>query len=151
MKRLLTMIALGLALTAEAQAACTISATGLAFGNYNPNTSSPTDSASTLTVTCGLLASLVTFTVSMSPGNSGTYATRQMSGGIGPLSYQIYTDTTRLQVWGDGTGGTSAPTFVDLIPLLGGSSSFPFYGRIFANQRVSPASYGDTVVITLTY
>lgn len=151
MKRLLIMMAFSLALTAEAQAACTISAAGLAFGSYNPTIASPTDTASTFTITCGLLANLVTFTVSMSQGSSGTYAARQMNGGIGPLSYQIYTDSARTQVWGDGTGGTSAPAFVDLIPLLGGSSSFPFYGRIFANQKVSPASYNDSVIITVTY
>lgn len=150
-KRLLAVIGFGLALTTQAEAACTVSTTSLAFGNYNPTASSPTDTASMFTISCTLLASLVTFTVSMSAGSSGSYAARQMSGGIIPLVYQIYTDAARTQIWGDGAGGTSAPAFVNLIPLTGGSASFPFYGRIPANQRVSPATYTDSIIITISY
>ncbi|RZM31611.1 MAG: SCPU domain-containing protein, partial [Sphingomonas sp.] len=65
--------------------------------------------------------------------------------------YQLYADPARTQIWGDGSGGSSTVRSFDIIPLLGGSSTYQIYGRIPANLSPRPGAYNDTITITVSY
>jgi spore coat protein U-like protein len=133
---------------------CTATATGLAFGVYSANTAMPTDTTGTVTVTCNsLIALLVSYSIALTTGGSGSFAGRTMAGSVAPrLGYQIYTDAARTRIWGDGTGGTV--TVADsyllsvIVPVV---RPYTYYGRIPAHQIVGPGIFGDTVTVLITY
>jgi len=131
-----------------AHAACTISATGVNFGNYDVFTAAADDSTGTITLRCGNADNHVT--VTLSRGSSGTFSPRRMAKAGGEqLAYNVYTDATRTTIWGDGTGGTSIysqanpPNNQDVVVTV--------YGRIPASQDVSVGSYTDTLVATINF
>ena len=135
--------------TATVADSCLVSATDLNFGAYNP--AAVKDGTSTITVTCtaetdytiGLDAGL------QSAGATGT--TRAMMGNdtaATSLNYELYTDSGRTTVWGDGgIGGTT----VAQLALTGGPIDYIVYGRIPALQYVPAASYVDTINVTVDY
>jgi spore coat protein U-like protein len=131
---------------------CTTSAQAVAFGNYDPLALLPTDSTGQVSVTCTNLVSLLTsYTVALSTGISGSYATRQLASGANRLNYNLYRDPTRLLVWGNGTGGSSTVSNTFLVVLLGITANHAVYGRIPAEQAVAVGSYSDTITVTVTY
>jgi len=143
---------------ALAVADCSVSATGVAFGIYDPTTTAPNDSSGNVTVVCTHVsggASQISYSVALSTGGSGTYAQRRLSGTSTPLAYNLYTNTARSIVWGNGTAGTAAPSnTVTVGPGVGNGRRedvHPMYGRISAQQDALQGSYSDSIVITLTF
>ncbi|WP_340122623.1 spore coat U domain-containing protein [Methylobacter svalbardensis] len=132
---------------------CTVSATGVAFGNYNATNSSPTDAAGNVRVRCTvLLVSVGAQTnISLDTGGSGSFAPRKMSSGANLLSYNLYKENTHTTVWGDGTGGTGIWTDNALIAVLGTNIDHTIYGSIPAGQYVAAGSYADTITVTVEY
>ncbi|MGR8979207.1 MAG: Csu type fimbrial protein [Gammaproteobacteria bacterium] len=132
---------------ASALLLCTVSATGLSFGSFSPLTGSTVDSTATITVFCDALAN---YTLTLSPGGSGTYTPRRMASGGNTLEYNLYRDAGRNQIWGNGTGGTY--TVSGSIFLLG-SNDHTVYGRIpLSTQRnAMVGSYSDSITVTVTY
>ena len=126
----------------------TLNASDLAFGNYAPLSGQVTDSTSTISVSARLISNLlptaISYTLSLGPG-TGTIADRTLASGSNRLHYNLYTDSGYGTVWGLNTvsGTTSALT---------GNASHTVYGRIPANQTtVVPASYSDTILVTITF
>lgn len=137
---------------ASAGAACNVSATGVAFGIYNPASATPAAATGAVTLTCGLLSGLgVASQFALGVGGGGSYSARRMASGGGTLQYQLYLDAARTQIWGDGSGGTSVNSDLSLVAVLGGSVSFQVYGLIPARQSVAPGAYVDVIVVTVTY
>jgi spore coat protein U-like protein len=135
-----------------------VTATGPAFGTYNPLIGAPTNSNGSVSVTCTVLAALgqsTTATVSLSAGASAVFATRAMQSGGNQLNYNLYIDNGYAQVWGDGTGGSSTVTDTFVFPLLGSTSqtvTATIYGQIPTSQlNVVPGSYTDTITVTINY
>ncbi len=136
----------------------TVSATVLAFGNYDPNSGIAKDVASTVTISATMFgASILTtisYTISLSAGVTGSIADRRMTGGSGggsSLSYNLYTTSNRDVVWG--TNGV-ADSLSAIAIILGTpiSKAYTVYGRIPASQYVSSGSnYVDTVIVTVNY
>jgi spore coat protein U-like protein len=127
-----------------ARAACTVSATPVAFGAYSPFSGTPTDSTGTATVRCTPAANVV---VALSTGGSGTFSPRQMSSGPSRLGYQLYSNAARTTVWGNGTGGTVTVA----ARVTGAGRNFTAFGRIPALQGVAPGAYVDTITVTVTF
>lgn len=135
--------------TATVSSSCSVSsASTLAFGSYNP-LSGTQDATTTISATC---TNGTAYTVSLDAGtgSGATVATRLMTrtaGGSETLSYTIYQDSNRTTVWGNTIGvNTVAGTG------NGSAQSLIAYGRIFSsNTTVPPASYSDTIGVTLTY
>ena len=151
-------IACSIATTAAAAVTvnCTVSASSLAFGLYNPLNAAATTSAGNLLLTCsgsGSGSISVTTAVTFSTGLSGTYATRKMFSGSNALNYNMYWSTAYTQVMGDGSGGSFAGTAGPFTVIAGGSTPVTgtMYGRIPAQQDVQPGAYVDTVLVTVTY
>lgn len=132
---------------------CTVSATPAVFGGYNPLGGPALDTAATVTTDCSNTISLfVNTTVALSPGGGGNYAARRLLSGTGQLAYQLYTDSARSTVWGDGSAGTSVKTDGYMLAVgVRVTRGYTVYGRIPAGQRVPAGTYTDAILVTLTY
>lgn len=139
------VLLVGYALPAEA--ACTVSATGVAFGTYDVFQATPSDSTGTITYRCGNNDKDIRITIST--GSSGTFTSRTLRLGAETLSYNLFSDAARTQVWGDGSGGTWSYFLHN--PQNNRDIVLTVFGRVPAAQDVAVGSYTDTVVVTLEY
>ena len=88
------------------------------------------------------------YTVSLNNGTTGTApAARKMSKAGETVTYGLYKDNARSQVWGDAAtpGSTVAGTG------SGAVQNLTVYGRVPAQTTPSAGLYTDTVVVTVTY
>lgn len=126
--------------------ACAVTATNLAFGNYDPTAPSPADTTSSITVNCTPGTS---FTVGLNAGTTSgaTVTNRQMASGSQRLDYALYQDVARSVNWGNTPGtDTPAPVTATISP-----SVLTVHGRVPAQQAVASGNYTDTVTITVSY
>lgn|SRR5215217_2540461 len=135
---------------ASARAACEIrNVVGLSFLNYTSTSSLPLDAAGSITFRCTIVQ-LTPVTIDLGAGGSNNHVARRMTGpSSSTLAYNLYVDTARLSVWGNGAGGTSR--YGPVIPLLGLDITVPIYGRVPALQSVAAGSYSDTLVVTVNF
>ncbi|WP_158774154.1 Csu type fimbrial protein [Cobetia sp. L2A1] len=135
---------------------CTVSATGVAFGVYDPLSGNNLDSTGSLTVTCTrqlLDSRSVRYSVALSSGSSGSTTARTMVSGTYSLAYNLYTNAARTTTW----GGTNTPEgTVSFTPILGllfptPGNPMSIYGRIFGSQLVPAGAYSDTITATVLY
>lgn len=135
----------------RADAACNVTATGIAFGNYDVFSPAPLDSTGTVTVSCDDIppANVV---VAIGPGGGGTFLPRRMRHASLPdtLAYNVFTSPSMAVVWGDGTGGTATVT-AGRVPPNRPPKPVTIYGRIPPAQNVSAGIYSDTLVVTITW
>ena len=133
---------LGLLGAAAAGAAnCVLAAVGVVFGNYGTLSNTALDGTGVVTVTCLLTDS---YTITLSSGN-GTLLQREMLSGTNVLNYNLYTDTARTLIWGDGTSGTS------IVSGSGTLATYSIYGLIPGGQNVPAGIYSDSLVVTLNF
>jgi spore coat protein U-like protein len=120
---------------------CTLGVQSVIFGSYDTLSAQNTDSAGSVSVSCD---SSDSFTIALSSGH-GTMLSRQMQSGAYSLTYNLYTDSLRSIIWGDGTSGTM------LVGTTGTSATYAVYGRIPAAQDLPAGSYNDSITVTLTF
>lgn len=132
--------------TATVISVCTVSATDLAFGNYDASAGAPNDNSSTVSVTCSN-GSPYTVGLDAGTGAGATVNVRRMSNGGNTLDYSMYTTAGRTTVWADGTAGTSTQAGAG----NGAVQNFTVFGRIPTGQFVTAGAYADTVTATVTY
>jgi spore coat protein U-like protein len=150
LKFVVLTFAISVCVTANADPTCTVSASGVAFGNYNPLANANSDSTGSVSVTCTGSAT-ATYTIAASAG-TGTYLARKLVSGSQLLSYNVYIDNTRTTIWGDGSSGTSLIS--GNITATSGGTTQPstVYGRIPSGQQTaSVGSYSDILTVTVTY
>jgi spore coat protein U-like protein len=146
---------------------CSASATGLAFGTVSPVDGAVSPPTATVTVTCqfdGSCSSGCTTTanVALNAGvNSATFSSRIMKSASknSLMNYNVYTNSSRTIVFGDGTGATGqgALSFVcnqstaSKCPTI--TTSVTLYGAVPAGQYnlVPAADYADTLTVTVSY
>ena len=126
---------------------CTISAAALGFGSYDPvvaNATGNLDGTGVVTVACTKGA---TATIALGGGNNASGSTRRLADGSGNyLTYELYSNSGRTNVWNTTTGTLStgaAPSKA--------SRDFTVYGRVEPNQDVPAGSYSDAVVATVNF
>jgi spore coat protein U-like protein len=125
-----------------AQAAnCTLTAQGVVFGTYDTLSNQNLDGAGSISVSCD---SSDSFTLALSSGH-GTMLARQMQSGTASMTYNLYTDSLRSSIWGDGTGGTT------LISATATSAIYAVYGRIPPAQNIPAGAYSDSITVTLSF
>ncbi len=156
MIRALLALAFVFAIPSSVKAAdCTVLATGVSFGTYVPTSTSPTDNTGLVTVTCNAAAQLVQYSIALNAGqnSSGNFSNRQMSSGGSFLSYQIYSNSSRTTVWGDGTGGTSTVSDSYFCVLcVGQVRTYTTYGRLPGRQfSAAPGLPSSPIVILVTF
>jgi len=120
---------------------CTLAVQSVIFGSYDTLSAQNTDSAGSVSVTCD---SSDSFTIALSSGH-GTMLSRQMQSGAYSMTYNLYSDSLRSIIWGDGTSGTM------LISTSGTGATYAVYGRIPAAQNLPAGSYNDSIAVTLTF
>ena len=103
------------------------------------------DAATTLDVTCTSGAS---YQVGLGGGLSGAAdpTQRQMVAGADHITYGLYQDAARAVPWGDTLGGDTLAGVG-----TGVAQTFTVYGRIAPQTTPPPATYADTIVVTVTY
>ena len=144
---LLATAALLIAVSA-AEAACTITTTAVSFGSYNGFAGSADDGTGQITYRCtGPRPPLVT--IHLDKGGSPSFTPRQMRKGSEALNYNLYLDSTRSTIWGDGTGGTQV--YSQANPPNGRNILLSVFGRIPASQDVSAGAYSATVTATIFF
>ncbi len=130
--------------TATVASACSVSATNLSFGTYDPTSATAKDATSTVNVTCTLLAP---YAVRLSGGGAGDTAARVMDAGTSTdLGYQLYSNALRTTVWGNTASDDVNGTGLGLLP-----ASHTVYGRIPAGQDVETGSYVDTITVSVDF
>lgn len=127
---------------------CTLSMQAMTFGSIDLTSGSPFDATSSMTVSCsGLPLSSVQVCVSLGSGSGGagpSGSPRYMTNLSNKLSYNLFSDAARTNVWGSSSGMLLTPaTMTVSLGLQGtGSASRTIYGRVLSGQgSVSPALY----------
>lgn len=148
-KCLLMLLVSGIA---HAGTNCTVSTGGVAFGNYDPIANIASDVTGTITVTCtGTVGDTVSYTVSASTG-AGTYSSRHMNASTKTLKYNLYMDSARTRIFGDGSSSTF--TISDSYSFTSSTmvKNYTLYGRIpNAQTTASTGSYADNMVATVKW
>ena len=135
---------------------CAISSTAaLSFGAYDPalanRSSGGTDLAvgnGALAITCTRAASTaIGLSQGLSPASGSTDAAplRQMRSGNAVLGYRLYQDAGTRTAWGNAPGSQLQRI------ASGRSEAVQVYGVIPKGQDVPAGSYGDLVVVTVTF
>lgn len=141
--------------SAPAHAACSASTSAVVFGAYDPFAPAPRDSSGSVTVTCDAapIAFMQSYSIALSTGASGSYADRRLTAGASSLQYQLHPDFTHTTVWGDGSAGTQQVGGMFAISLIVPVSAVhTVHGRMPAQQLgARSGSYGDTIVVTVSY
>ena len=127
----------------QAAGRCSVSTSGLNFGTYDVFSPLNDDITGTINVNCN---NKTAYTLSLSSG-SGTFASRSMTSGTHVLAYNLFLDSTRLTIWGDGSAGTGTVSGTG----TGGNTATTVYGRIPARQNAFVGSYSDVVTVTVTF
>ncbi len=156
----IVLVLLGLAPLASAPAraaggaTCNLTTTPLAFGNYVPASSTPSDFTATISLTCtASSATPVPVQGTIALASSGGPSGRRLADGARRLRYQLYLDPARTVLWGDHSGGSDAAAFSG---VAGASAPYrqelPVYGRILARQSgTSVGHYSDQITVILNY
>ena len=126
---------------------CVVVASPLTFGNYNGISGGMLDAAAAITPIC-TSGTAYSIAIDAGLGSGATMTSRILTGPDGAtLNYGIFTDTNRLTVWGDGTGGTSWV----VASGVGLAQPVTMYGRVPAGQAATVGAYSDTLTITVSY
>ncbi len=144
--------------TASITQSCTITGTGIAFGNYastGVNATDALDGQTTLNIKCSAGTAAVTATVQAGAGPNATCNSndnyRAMKIGTSTtnlLTYKLYSDSERTKEWGcvesnQQLVGPFVSSNVGIDKVL--------YGRVAPNQYVQPGAYTDTVEFRVVF
>lgn len=123
---------------------CTIAANALSFGTI-ATSMVITDADTTITTQC---SASTPYQVALDGGltSASNPAFREMQKGADRLTYGIYRNSGRTQVWGHIPNvNTYAGTGTGL------STAIPVYGRIHAQERREAGTYTDMIIVTIDY
>lgn len=132
--------------TATVNSACTVSASDLAFGIYDPSAAA-NNNTSTVTVTC---TKATAYDIGLDKGLYGASTlTRQMKHATlaDLINYSLSSVVTQASNWGDVVGTDT----VHVASATGAAEAHTVYGRIATGQYVTAGSYADTITVTVTY
>lgn len=127
------------------QATCTIvSASSLNFGSQGVLAAN-VDQTSTLQVQC---TNTTAYNIGFDAGTAtgATVTSRQMSNAGATVAYALYSDTGRTTNWGNTIGTDTVSATGN-----GAAQSYTVYGRVPLQTTPAPATYTDTITVTVTY
>lgn len=107
----------------------------------------PLNSTASLSVQCSNTTPYVVgLDAGTHAGGATNFSGRKIQNGTSTIGYQLYTDTGRTMVWGNGIG-TSVSAGVG----SGGTQSLAVYGQVADLTGAVPGTYTDLVTVTITY
>jgi spore coat protein U-like protein len=135
------------------QASCTISAGAMSFGSLASNISANVHTTATITALC---TSTTPYSVGLGLGNYASGSQRRMNlpSTSNYVNYALYTDAAYSLVWGTTTAAgscTSGSGTCFLGTGNGSNQTITIYGQLPPQTVNATGTYGDTVVVTLTY
>jgi spore coat protein U-like protein len=124
---------------------CSATVSAFSFSAFSPSTHAGRVTQGYVSFDCASPVS----DIELSAGNSGQFRSRSMSASGEPnveVSYNIFLDANHTQVFGDGTGGSSA-----YVPGPNVSKGgFAIYGEIaYGQSHLGVATYTDAIRITV--
>lgn len=134
--------------TATVVANCQLIVSPLSFGTYDPMTShsvQPADATTVVTLSCTRNTGA---SLSFDFGLHAPAQGERVLAGPGPesLSYQIYRDAARSQVWARGAGS------VHIVSRgISNPEQLTVFGRILPRQEVEPGAYTDVLTATVDF
>jgi|HubBroStandDraft_6_1064221.scaffolds.fasta_scaffold00019_83 spore coat protein U-like protein len=136
----------------RAAVACGVSTSGTPFGSFDVIGNEPRDTLASITISCtGKIGESASYTIALTQG-TGPAANRAMKSGASLLRYNLYSDSARRQIWGDGTSGSSTVSGSLTISASPTRRVYTIYGRIPNGQRLAEAgAYMDSVSILVSY
>lgn len=157
--RVLVAVAVSCGVMGQAHAVytCSVSSTGIS-ATYNPTDATALDVQSTATITCSRSAASdnrnLNWSLGINDGSnaSGTQNRARVTGTANYLSYELYRDSARTQLWGNTSGTdrfTSASALVLTSTNTNYSTTVTYYMRVPAAQYVAAGTYADTVTLSL--
>jgi len=118
---------------------------GISFGIYDVFASAPNNSGvGSITVSC--TGNLQHAVITLSAGHSNSFGSRVMSSGSRSLNYNLYINSSRSTVWGDGTGSSHTVTI-----NAAKSTTVSVFGQIPARQDASVGTYTDNILQTVEF
>jgi len=124
---------------------CTIAATAIDFGSYDPvgaNDTTPADQTGTVAVRCTRGTS---WSVELGAGDNFSGGRRMQIGATGEyLGYELYSDASRTAVWDSATPQTGVAA--NRSPL-----ALTVYGRVPAGQDALEGAYLDSIAATVNF
>jgi spore coat protein U-like protein len=129
-------------------AQCSVSTIGVSYGSYSPLSVTPADSTGSVNILCNANIK-VTIAIGPSP-NSGGFNPRRLRKATGAdfLNYNLYTNSSRATIWGNGTQGTA---IVNINARRNRTSNVPVYGRAPAGQDIGTGAYSESLVVTINF
>lgn len=131
----------------EASSTCSISASPIEFGMYDPMSRSPTVSVGTITYRC-VARPPAGIKIGLSGGPLETTGGRALRSSSGDrLQYVLCLDASCVQPWGDGSNGTGV--YFDPSPPIGTDVTISIFALIPAQQSAEVAHryYSNITVI----
>lgn len=133
--------------SATVAAYCTITASPVVFGAYEPlgtHATNPLDASGGVTVTCTKGSAPK---IALNGGGNEADGSRHMTNGdSGLLAYQLYQDAGDSSVWGANGDVLTAQKAPSREPR-----AFTVYARVPAGQDPPTGSYSDTVLATFNF
>jgi spore coat protein U-like protein len=126
-------------------ASCVInSASTLNFGSTGVLTAN-VDQTSAIQVQC---TNTTPYNIGLDAGTAtgATVTTRKMTSGANTISYSMYSNAGRTTNWGNTVGTDTVAATGN-----GASQSYTVYGRVPPQTTPAPATYTDTITVTVTY
>jgi spore coat protein U domain-containing protein, fimbrial subunit CupE1/2/3/6 len=135
-----------LSVSANVLGICTIDPATLAFGSYDSTAN--VDVSTNITVHCTLGAS---YWIGLGlGGNASGTARRMVNGGTNFLTYELYRDSGRTQIWDNADPAPTPPHSTAGTPGFTAYTT-PVFGRIPAGQILPIGAYADSVVMTVNF
>ena len=138
----------------NAESSCTfldLNGTLTNFGGYVSGQVGDLDALGEVHLICNdpdILVTTIPVTVAVDGGEHGTIASRALSNGLDNLQYNLFVDPLRINVLGDGTGGSQT---INATCLKAVTCVNTVYGRINGGQFPSTGSYTDDVIVSITF
>ncbi len=126
-------------------AECNVTATNTLNFASSGLLDSNVDTTAVFTVQC---TDTTTYSVGLDDGTTtgGSITTRLMTDGSATVSYQMFSDSGRTTNWGETVGSDTVAGTGN-----GSTQNYTIYGRVPVQTTPAPATYTDTVTITVTY
>lgn len=131
--------------TATVLTSCSVTATPLVFGNYDPIAGTTLNAANTIVVNC-TTGTAYNVGLDAGTGSGATVTTRKMTSGVNTLNYTLYQDFARTNVWGNTPPTNTVNATAGVLP-----TTHTIYGRVFSGQNPPASLYSDTITVTVTY
>lgn len=139
------------AISATVVSSCSITALPVAFGNYDALSATADDATGSVDVTCSTGSNpKIWLGQGLNAGAGSTTAVpvrRMVNAVTNFLSYQLYQETGRTNIWGaTDASSPAAVTAADISPVTS-----TIFGRVPINQLSTVGAYSDTVVATVNF